>query len=130
MGLSERPDRLCMGTSPRALFAQPKLLLMDEPFGALDPITRDELQQQFVGLQRKLGTTVVFVTHDMTEALLISDRIAVMQHGKIVQVATPGELLNSPAGDFVARLMETPKRQALQLELLAQQRRSSGDNGR
>ena len=103
----------------RALCARPCVLLMDEPFGALDPITRDNLQDQFVRLRRSLGTTTVFVTHDMTEALLISDRIAVMRDGRIVQIGTPRELLRSPGDEYVARLMNTPKRQADRLEELA-----------
>lgn len=79
----------------RALAAKPPILLMDEPFGALDPLTRAELQREFKLLQKRLGTTVVFVTHDVTEALLLGDRIALMESGASVGVFTPGEFLNS-----------------------------------
>ncbi len=95
----------------RALAAEPRLLLLDEPFGALDPLTRDHLQQEFVALQRDLGLTVVFVTHDMVEALLLGDRVVVMDAGRLVQVGTPHALLNDPANDYVAQLMATPRRQ-------------------
>src|SRR5690606_13145811 len=103
----------------RAIAARPKLLLMDEPFGALDPLTRAALQQEIKLLQRKLGISVILVTHDMTEALLLADTIAVMAAGRIVQQGSPRELLRSPATDYVRQLMETPKRQAEQLEALA-----------
>jgi osmoprotectant transport system ATP-binding protein len=103
----------------RALAARPKVLLMDEPFGALDPITRDALQVEFRRLHRELALTVVMVTHDMTEALLLADRIAVMQSGRIIRVGTPRELLRNPDHPTVAALLETPKRHADQLEDLA-----------
>lgn len=79
----------------RALAASPAILLMDEPFGALDPLTRAELQREFKLLQKQLGTTVVFVTHDVTEALLLADRIALMESGKLVGVFTPREFVKS-----------------------------------
>jgi len=79
----------------RALAADPPILLMDEPFGALDPLTRAELQREFKQLQKRLGTTVVFVTHDVTEALLLGDRIALMESGKTIGVFTPGEFVRS-----------------------------------
>lgn len=79
----------------RALAADPEILLMDEPFGALDPLTRDELQREFLLLQRRLHKTVVFVTHDLREALRIGSRIALMEAGKLVTVLTPGEFLQS-----------------------------------
>jgi osmoprotectant transport system ATP-binding protein len=88
------------------------VLLLDEPFGALDPLTRDRLQQSFRGIQRRLQVTVIFVTHDMVEALLLGDHIGVMHDGGLVQLGTPTELLRSPAGPEVAELMETPRRQA------------------
>ena len=96
----------------RALAAEPKVMLLDEPFGALDPVTRDRLQQSFLGIRRRLGLTAVFVTHDMVEALVIADRIAVLKRGELVQIGTPRELLDSPADDYVALLFETPRRQA------------------
>jgi len=77
------------------------LILMDEPFGALDPITRDSLQTEFKKLQKRLGKTIVFVTHDMDEALKLADRIVIMRAGRIVQFDTPDEILRNPANDFV-----------------------------
>ena len=79
----------------RALAANPPILLMDEPFGALDPLTRAELQREFKLLQKRLGKTVVFVTHDVTEALLLGDRIALLERGASVGVFTPEEFLRS-----------------------------------
>ena len=102
----------------RALAAGPQLMLLDEPFGALDPLTRDELRGEFLEIRRRLGLTAVMVTHDMTEALLSADLIAVMNSGRLLQLGTPREILNNPADDFVATLMATPRRQAEQLELL------------
>lgn len=96
----------------RALAAEPSLILLDEAFGALDPITRDSLQQEFLEIQRQLGFTAVLVTHDMTEAILLADRIVVMETGGIVQVGTPRELLAHPATDYVERLVATPRHQA------------------
>lgn len=89
----------------RALAAEPDLILMDEPFGALDPITRESLQDELKRLQAKLKKTIVFVTHDMDEALKLADRIAVLKEGRVHQVATPEELLRSPKDEFVAQFM-------------------------
>lgn len=86
----------------RALAADPPLLLMDEPFGAVDPLTRARLQDEFRELQRRLGKTVVFVTHDLDEAVKIADRICLMRAGRVEQYATPSELLGAPASSFVA----------------------------
>ncbi|MDA1080781.1 MAG: ABC transporter ATP-binding protein [Gemmatimonadetes bacterium] len=96
----------------RALAASPRLMLLDEPFGALDPLTRDRLQQSFLRIRRQLKLTAIFVTHDMVEALVIGDRIGVMHDGRLVQIGTPAELLQFPADDYVRQLMNTPKRQA------------------
>ncbi|MGG3571458.1 betaine/proline/choline family ABC transporter ATP-binding protein [Bacillus gobiensis] len=85
----------------RALAAEPPLILMDEPFGALDPITRDSLQEEFKKLQQRLDKTIVFVTHDMDEAIKLADRIVILKAGEIVQVGTPDEILRNPANDFV-----------------------------
>jgi osmoprotectant transport system ATP-binding protein len=103
----------------RALAAGPRVMLLDEPFGALDPITRDGLREEFRQIQQRLGLTAVMVTHDVTEALLSADQIGVMNAGQLLQVGTPRELLTRPAHDVVATLMATPKRQAEQLEALA-----------
>lgn len=86
----------------RALAANPGYLLMDEPFSALDPITRAALQDQFIHLKQKLGKTIVFVTHDIEEALRLGDRICVLGEGVVQQFAPPDELLARPANDFVA----------------------------
>lgn len=96
----------------RALAASPRLMLLDEPFGALDPLTRDRLQQSFLRIRKQLGLTAIFVSHDMVEAMLLGDRIAVMKDGKIIQIGVPQELLLRPANDHVRELMETPMRQA------------------
>lgn len=85
----------------RALASNPPLILMDEPFGALDPITRDALQEEFKNLQRTLDKTIVFVTHDMDEAIKLADRIVILKAGEIVQVGTPDEILRKPANEFV-----------------------------
>ena len=90
----------------RALAAEPPLMLMDEPFGAVDPIVRQRLQDEFLHLHRQIGTTILLVTHDVDEALKMGDRIAVMeQGGRLVQSAGPIELLAHPANDFVARFV-------------------------
>ena len=102
----------------RALAMEPKVLLLDEPFGALDALTRDHLQQSFIRIRERLGLTAVFVTHDMIEALLLADRIAVLERGRLVQIGTPRELLEAPANDYVERLLETPRRNARALDAL------------
>lgn len=86
----------------RALAADPPLMLMDEPFSAVDPITRERLQRDFLALQRTVAKTVVFVTHDIDEAVRMGDRIAIMREGRLVQAATPTELLTHPADEFVS----------------------------
>jgi len=100
----------------RALAASPRLMLLDEPFGALDPLTRDRLQQSFLALRRQLRMTAVFVTHDMAEAVLVADRIGVMREGRLVQTGTPAELMRAPADEAVAQMLDTPRRQARVLE--------------
>ena len=85
----------------RALAAEQDIILMDEPFGALDPITRDTLQDLVKTLQRKLGKTFIFVTHDMDEAIKLADKICIMSEGKVVQFDTPDNILRHPANDFV-----------------------------
>jgi osmoprotectant transport system ATP-binding protein len=79
----------------RALAADPPILLMDEPFGALDPLTRSDLQREFLALQKQLGKTVLFVTHDLHEALLLGSRIALLEEGRLVSIGSPQEFLNS-----------------------------------
>jgi osmoprotectant transport system ATP-binding protein len=103
----------------RALAAGQPVLLLDEPFGALDPIIHDELRAEFLHIRRRLGLTAVMVTHDMTEALLSADLLAVMNAGRLLRVGTPRELLTDPRDPFVAALLASPRRQAEQLESLA-----------
>jgi osmoprotectant transport system ATP-binding protein len=102
----KRPRELSGGQQQRvgvarALAADPKLMLMDEPFGALDPLTRRDLQLALSKIQRDTGKTIIFVTHDMDETLLLADRIAVMDHGRLVQYGTPSEIIEQPATAFV-----------------------------
>ena len=89
----------------RALAADPPIMLMDEPFGALDPITRGKLQDEFLRVQEKIGKTIVFVTHDIDEAIKMGDKIAVMRDGKLVQFGSPNEILSNPADEFVSELI-------------------------
>lgn len=103
----------------RALAARPAIMLMDEPFGALDPITRDALGRDYKALHAKLGLTTVMVTHDVMEALLLADRIIVLGEGKVLADATPRELLSGHADPAVRALTETPLRQARDVNLLA-----------
>lgn len=107
------PDELSGGQQQRvgvarALAADPDYLLMDEPFGALDAVTRDVLQQELLRLKGQLRKTIVFVTHDIFEAFLLADRIAVMHNGRIEQVGTKEELIKRPSTDFVRQLFEQP----------------------
>jgi osmoprotectant transport system ATP-binding protein len=101
----------------RALAAKPRILLMDEPFGALDPLTRDALGDDFRDLHRRLGLTTVMITHDMTEAILLADRVAVMRGGKLLAQGTPTEL-SASGNAYVGELLRTPRRQAERLGAL------------
>ncbi|KQO77012.1 ABC transporter ATP-binding protein [Rhizobium sp. Leaf262] len=89
----------------RALAAEPNILLMDEPFGALDPIIRAKAQEDLLSIQKKLGVTIVLVTHDMDEAFHLADRIAVMDKGRIVQYGPPADLVRNPATEFVRTMI-------------------------
>jgi osmoprotectant transport system ATP-binding protein len=89
----------------RALATDPAILLMDEPFGALDNITREQMQDELLRIQRNVRKTILFVTHDMDEAFKLGDQIAVLREGKLVQIGSPGDLLTCPADDFVGRLV-------------------------
>jgi glycine betaine/proline transport system ATP-binding protein len=115
VGLGDRadamPDELSGGMRQRvgiarALTAGTDILLMDEAFSALDPLIRREMQEQLVELQRELGRTIVFITHDLNEAMFLGDRIAVMRDGRIVQNGTPEEILTDPANDYVAQFVQ------------------------
>lgn len=94
----------------RALAASPDILLMDEPFGAVDEITRGQLQNELLQIYKKTGITVLFVTHDIAEALKLGTKVLVMDQGEIQQYAAPEELLKNPATDFVRQLVEKERR--------------------
>ena len=102
----------------RALAAEPKIVLMDEPFGALDPLTRDALGDDVRRLHDELGLTTVMITHDMLEALLLADRIAVIRGGRIVADGSPKSLMSGEQDAYVRELMATPRRQAERLRAL------------
>ncbi|MBI4187694.1 MAG: ABC transporter ATP-binding protein [Chloroflexi bacterium] len=93
----------------RALAANPPILLMDEPFGAVDPLTRQKLQSQFIGIQQKLKKTIILVTHDLNEAIRLADRIAIMEAGRLVQYDTPKAILSRPANKFVHDFVGTDR---------------------
>ncbi|WP_040195917.1 ABC transporter ATP-binding protein [Candidatus Soleaferrea massiliensis] len=103
----------------RALAASPPIVLMDEPFGALDPMTRSVLQEEVRKLQKKLGKTIVFVTHDMDEALNLADRIIFMEQGHIAQMASPEEMLENPADDLIRSFMGKRIQDSEPIELTA-----------
>ena len=102
----------------RALVTDPNILLMDEPFGAVDPIVRDELQQELLRLQRELDKTIVFVTHDIDEAFLLGDQVVILKKGaEIAQVGSPADILAKPANDFVRSFVGLDKgRRTLHVE--------------
>jgi osmoprotectant transport system ATP-binding protein len=102
----------------RALAAKPKIVLMDEPFGALDPLTRDALGRDYRSLHNDLGLTTVMITHDTLEALLLADRIAVMRAGRVIAQGAPQALLKSEHHEYVRELMATPRKRAEQLRAL------------
>jgi len=117
---SRMPDELSGGQRQRvgvarALAGDPELLIMDEPFGALDPITRDALGEKVRELHRKLGLTTVMVTHDMAEALLLADRVLVMNAGELVADETPRSLLKGDGGEIAQGLVAVPREQAERL---------------
>jgi len=91
----------------RAMMLQPPLFLLDEPFGALDPVTRNEIQQQFVLLQQLEPRTIVLVTHDLHEALTLAQRLIVLDHGRIAQHGPGDEIVNAPANEFVRKFFQT-----------------------
>ncbi|RST74105.1 ATP-binding cassette domain-containing protein [Siminovitchia acidinfaciens] len=104
----------------RALAAEPAIILMDEPFSALDPITREQLQEELIRLQKEIKKTIVFVTHDMDEALKIADKIVLMKDGSIVQSGSPEEILRRPANDFVKNFIGKKRlKEALEIPSVA-----------
>jgi osmoprotectant transport system ATP-binding protein len=127
------PSELSGGQQQRvgvagALAAEARVLLMDGPFGAVDPVTRDGLQQELIVMREQLDLTIVLVTHDVTEALLLADRIAVMDRGRLVQVARPTELFANPADRIVEELLAMPRRQSERIQSIvaAGDRRTGG----
>ncbi len=110
----------------RSLAARPSIMLMDEPFGALDPITRDALGTEYRHLHETMGLTTVMVTHDVLEAVLLSDRIIVMRHGQVVADGRPHELLVEHEDAGVRALMDMPRRQAERVQALLQDRAHRG----
>ena len=103
----------------RALAARPKVMLLDEPFGALDPITRESLRERFREIHERLGLTTILVTHDMAEALMLADEIAVFDAGRLLRRGTPASLLADPGDATVEALLSTPRREAAKLASLA-----------
>ena len=118
---SQFPDELSGGMQQRvglarALAVEPKVLLFDEPFSALDPLIRRDMQDEVIRLQHETGKTMVFITHDLPEALRLGDRIAIMRDGRIVQLGTPEELVGSPADEYVANFIrDIPRSHVLTL---------------
>ena len=105
---NQRVDELSGGMQQRvglarALANDPEVLLMDEAFSALDPLIREQMQDELLDLQEKMKRTIVFITHDLDEAIKLGDRIAIMKDGEVVQVGTPEEILTDPANDYVTR---------------------------
>jgi osmoprotectant transport system ATP-binding protein len=106
----------------RAIAARPKIVLMDEPFGALDPLTRDALGEDYRRLHDTLGLTSVMITHDTLEAVLLADRIAVIRDGRVVALGTPRELMGANQDEYVRELMATPRKQAERLTAILDKR--------
>jgi glycine betaine/proline transport system ATP-binding protein len=124
------PDQLSGGMQQRvglarALAGDPDVLLFDEPFSALDPLIRRDMQAEVIRLHRDMGKTMIFITHDLSEALKLGDRILIMRHGELVQIGTGDELVGAPADDYVADFVsEVPKADVLTLKWIA---RPAGD---
>jgi osmoprotectant transport system ATP-binding protein len=113
----------------RALAADPRILLMDEPFGALDPITRAALQQELASIHRRTGKTILFVTHDIDEALKLADVLAILEAGRLVQFGAPLEILERPASTFVAEFIGQSEIGLRRLSLLRVADRAGDENG-
>lgn len=108
--LKRKPRQLSGGQRQRigvgrALMGNPNIVLMDEPFGALDPITREEIQEEFSSVKHMIQKTIIFVTHDIHEAFTIGDRICLIEEGRIAQLGTPYEIIHQPANEFVSRFI-------------------------
>jgi glycine betaine/proline transport system ATP-binding protein len=129
------PDQLSGGMQQRvglarAFAVDPKLMLYDEPFSALDPLIRRDMQDEVCRLQEETGKTMLFITHDLPEALRLGDRIAIMRDGAIVQLGTPEELVGSPADDYVANFVrDIPRANVLTLRWVMRDARPGEDEG-
>jgi glycine betaine/proline transport system ATP-binding protein len=127
------PDQLSGGMQQRvglarAFAVDPKLMLYDEPFSALDPLIRRDMQDEVIRLQKETGKTMLFITHDLPEALRVGDRIAIMRDGAIVQLGTPEELVGSPADDYVANFVrDIPRTSVLTLRWIMREPRRGED---
>ena len=114
----------------RAFAVDPKVMLYDEPFSALDPLIRRDMQDEVIRLQHETGKTMVFITHDLPEALRLGDRIAIMRDGAIVQLGTPEELVGSPADDYVANFVrDIPRSHVLTLRWIMRDAAPGEDDG-
>ena len=121
---NRKPDELSGGQQQRvgvvrALAADPDIILMDEPFSALDPISREKIQDDILYLQQTIQKTIVFVTHDMQEAIKLADRICIMNQGEIVQVGTPDEMIHRPVNNFVRDFVGLSGKPAIAFNLQA-----------
>ena len=130
------PDQLSGGMQQRvglarALAGDPDVLLFDEPFSALDPLIRRDMQAEVIRLHREMGKTMIFITHDLSEALKLGDRILIMRHGELVQIGTGDELVGAPADDYVADFVsEVPRADVLTLKWVARPATdATGDSG-
>ena len=129
------PDQLSGGMQQRvglarAFAVEPKVMLYDEPFSALDPLIRRDMQDEVIRLQHETGKTMVFITHDLPEALRLGDRIAIMRDGAIVQLGTPEELVGSPADEYVANFVrDIPRSHVLTLRWIMRDARSGEEDG-
>jgi glycine betaine/proline transport system ATP-binding protein len=129
------PDQLSGGMQQRvglarAFAVEPKVMLYDEPFSALDPLIRRDMQDEVIRLQHETGKTMVFITHDLPEALRLGDRIAIMRDGAIVQLGTPEELVGSPADEYVANFVrDIPRSHVLTLRWIMRDARPSEEDG-
>src|SRR5258707_6716038 len=114
----------------RALAVDPAVLLFDEPFSALDPLIRRDMQNEVIRLHHEVGKTMVFITHDLAEALKLGDRIAIMRDGAIVQLGSPEELVGSPADDYVANFVrDIPRSHVLTLRWIMRNAAAGEDDG-
>jgi glycine betaine/proline transport system ATP-binding protein len=129
------PDQLSGGMQQRvglarAFAVDPKLMLYDEPFSALDPLIRRDMQDEVIRLQHETGKTMLFITHDLPEALRLGDRIAIMRDGAIVQLGTPEELVGSPANDYVQNFVrDIPRTHVLTLRWIMRDPRPGEETG-